>query len=106
MVSNGQLQLGWSYVQGAVAATGFVVERQEGCIGAFIARPGMPVALTPLTYTDTGLVVATSYCWQVKARSAGGVLSAPSNSVQRTGTVVPAPTNLTISTFTTGQFLR
>ena len=106
VVSNGQLQLGWSYVQGAVAATGFVVERQEGCVGAFTARPGMPVALTPLTYTDTALVVANTYCWQVKARSAGGVLSAPSNSVQRTGTVVPAPTNLTISTFTTGQFLR
>ena len=105
VASNGQLQLGWSYTQGSTLATGFVIERQEGCVGSFVARPGMPVALTPLTYTDTGLGTTASYCWQVKAQSAGEVLSATSNFVQRTGTVVPAPTNLSINLYSTGNFL-
>ena len=105
VASNGQLQLGWSYAQGAVAATGFVVERQEGCGGAFTARPGMPIALTPLNYTETGLGGAEYVLLAGESAECGGGLSAPSNSVQRTGTVVPPPTNLTISLFSTGNFL-
>jgi hypothetical protein len=99
----GQVQLGWDYTQGSTPATGFVVQRQEACTGAWTDRPGMPLPVATLSYTDTGLSAANTYCWRVLAVDAAGTRSETSNTAQWPMTIEP-PTDLIITGRLSGHF--
>ena len=89
---TGTILMGWDYAQGTPAATGFTVEEQAACTGAWTARPGMPLALSPQTYTRSGLALGSTTCWRVVAVDATGGRSAPSNTLQWTVGGAPAAT--------------
>ena len=107
VTATGEEQMAWDYTQGSPLATGFNVYVQAPCPGTVTLRPGMPLPVTTLTHTHSGLALGSTNCWHVRAVDASAGESMPSNTLSWTvpGTVA-APTNLTISTFTTGQFLR
>ncbi len=87
------ITLTWEYEQGSDLATMFVVYKQEACVGPFVAVASVPVA--QLTYNITGLVPGTTECWEVTARDAVGLESAPSNVLGFSVSQLPAaPSNL------------
>lgn len=90
------VQLSWDFTQDPAApAVGFTVYRQAACTGAFAKVTATPLALSPLSFTDTSVSVGNLYCWVVKATDALGQESAPSNTVQfRLPSAPAAPSNL------------
>ena len=72
-VSMSQINLTWTASTDNVGVTGYLIERCQG-VGcttfAQIAAPG-----TGTTYSDTGLTLATSYSYRVRATDAAGNLS-------------------------------
>jgi len=87
--------LQWDYTQGTDLATGFYVYRQDGCAGAFTKRLTTPLPVTQLTFTDTSVQSAKTYCWYTTAVDALGQESTPSNTVSFQLPTLPAtPTNL------------
>jgi hypothetical protein len=72
--STGQLTLTWTDT--ANDFTGFKIERKTGTTGTYALLT--TVGPTVFSYTDTGLPVGTTYCYQVKATNAAGD-SPPSN---------------------------
>jgi FtsP/CotA-like multicopper oxidase with cupredoxin domain len=85
------IALTWQYTQGAIPATGFIVQRAPagGSFVTLTAAANLP--LSPLSFTDTTAVAGNSYSYRVFA-VASGALSGPSNTI--TIANLMAPTNL------------
>ena len=68
-ISGSQINLGWTASTDNVGVTGYLVERCQGVGCTNFARL---LTVTGTTYTDTGLILNTSYTYQVKATDARG----------------------------------
>ena len=87
-----QVTLSWTYVQGSVSATSFVMYRAPGCTGSFAAIG--EVAWPTVTFVDATVTVGNTYCWQVTAKAASGLESPPSNTVSLPLSPPATPTGL------------
>jgi chitodextrinase len=103
VVSGTQINLNWVAATDNVAVTGYRVERCTGVSCTTFAQVATP---TVITYSDVGLVSATSYSYRVRAVDAAGNLGAYSSTVSATtlDTVAPsAPSGLTATAVTSAQ---
>ena len=85
VVSSGQINLSWSASTDNLGVTGYLIQR---CQGASCANFALVGASTTASYTDTGLIAATSYSYEVQATDAAGNLSGFSNTVSGTTSVI------------------
>jgi hypothetical protein len=69
VVTEGYGKLDVSWVDNSHVETGYVVERSESAGGPFVGLPGMPLAATTTSYSDTTVVAGTGYWYQVRARN-------------------------------------
>src|SRR5207248_954537 len=80
-----QINLNWTASTDNVGVTGYLVERCQGAGCSSFAQVGTSATVS---YSDTGLMTATSYSYRVRATDAAGNLSTYSN----TATAVTADT--------------
>jgi FtsP/CotA-like multicopper oxidase with cupredoxin domain len=101
VISAGQVDLAWT--DASLNEDGFVVERSDD-LGVTWNQIGLPTAADATTFSDTTVLPASSYLYQVYAFNANGN-SLPSNAAQATTPdVTPvAPTGLMTTTVTSAQ---
>jgi YD repeat-containing protein len=102
-VSSTQINLAWTASSDNVGVTGYRVER---CTGAGCSTYSQIATSTTTSYYNTGLSLATSYSYRVRAVDAAGHLSTYSNiaTVMTLDTTPPtAPSSLTATTVSTIQ---
>src|ERR1700682_6183052 len=87
-VSNSQINLSWAASTDNVGVTAYTVERCQGsgCVN-FASIASLPAT----SYSDTGLLAATSYTYRVWAVDASGNASAYSNTAAATTLAGPPP---------------
>jgi len=104
-VSGTQINLGWTAATDNVGVTGYLVESCQGPGCSNFAQIG---TVTGTTFNNTGLFVATTYNYRVRATDAAGNLGAYST-VATTATLAPdtqppsAPSNLVASGISNSQ---
>jgi len=95
-VSMSQINLGWTASTDNTGVTGYLIERCQGAGCSDFAQVG---TATGTSFNNTGLAIATSYSYRVRATDAAGNLGAYSNIADGTtqaDTQPPtAPSNLT-----------
>jgi chitodextrinase len=103
-VSSTQINLSWTASTDNVGVTGYQIQRCQGANCSKFTNLNAPVTTT--TFSDTTVVVATSYSYRVSAKDAANNVSAFSN----TATAIPpdttpptAPTNLTATAASSTQ---
>jgi len=100
VISSAQVDLAWTDV--ANNEDGYIIERSDN--GGAWSQVGLPTAADATTFSDTTVLPAGNYTYQVYAFNANGN-SLPSNSVQvTTPDVLPAaPTGLMTTAVTSAQ---
>lgn len=103
-VSSAQINLSWTASTDNVGVTGYKIERCSGAGCNSFSQIGTTTTAT--AYSDTTVIVATSYTYRVRASDAAGNLSSYSN----TATAIPpdttaptAPSNLTATGISSTQ---
>ena len=93
--SSTQINLSWTASTDNVAVTGYKIQRCQGASCASFAQIAAPAG-TATTFSDTGLLVSTSYSYEIIATDATGNLSLPSNVASSTTLAGPpaAPSSL------------
>ena len=95
-VSMSQINLAWTASTDNIGVTGYLIERCQGAGCSNFAQVG---TATGTSFNNTGLAIATSYSYRVRATDAAGNLGAYSNIADGTtlaDTQPPtAPSNLT-----------
>ncbi len=95
-ISMSQINLAWTASTDNIGVTGYLIERCQGAGCSSFAQVGTAPGTT---FNNTGLALATSYSYRVRATDAAGNLSAYSNIADGTtlaDTQPPtAPSNLT-----------
>jgi chitodextrinase len=108
-VSSSQVDLTWTASTDNVGVASYRVERCQGAGCTDFAQVASPAGTT---YSDTGLVAATSYSYRVLATDAAGNLSPYSNTSSATTNAEPpppdttpptAPSNLTAAAVSSSQ---
>jgi chitodextrinase len=87
-MSSSQINVSWTASTDNVGVTGYMVERCEAVGCATFTQIATPAGTT---YSDSGLVAATSYSYQVRARDAAGNLSVFSDTGSATTDLPPPP---------------
>jgi chitodextrinase len=107
-VSSSQINLAWTASTDDVGVTGYRLERCQGMACSDFSQLASP---SGTTYSDTGLLAATSYSYRVRATDAAGNLSSYSDRASATTDVLPlpdttpptAPSNLTAAAVSSSQ---
>ncbi len=103
VASATQINLSWAASTDNVGVTGYQIER---CAGASCVNFGFLASVSNTSFSDTGLVSATTYRYQVRAVDAAGNFSGYSTAISATtlDNIPPAtPTGVTTSVFSSTQ---
>jgi PKD repeat protein len=87
-VSSSQINVSWTASTDAVGVTGYRVERCQGAGCTSFVQVATP---TGTSYSDPGLLTATTYGYRVRAGDAAGNLSGYSNEATATTLAGPPP---------------